>query len=117
MTLQRFETLLKRINPRLKLRHRRTGDVVGLFVGRSSGRGYICRLGKGELHLTGYSHYFKEGDSYVNKIAKRGRKTLIALLRNYRWVTNAKQRCMLTWGIDYPASEVIGLTGKDQYGP
>lgn len=50
-------------------------------------------------------------------IAKRGRKTVINLLRNYRWITNHKQKSMLTWGIEYPEHEVKGLTGGDQYGP
>jgi len=45
-------------------------------------------------------------------IAKRGRKTVINLLRNYRWVTNHHQRTMLTYGIEYPDDLVKGLNQK-----
>lgn len=113
MTLQQFQALLKRIDPKLRLRIRRHGDIVGLFVGYSGKSGYICRMSKGELHLTGFSYYYKNEDGeIVSRIAKRGRKTVINLLRNYRWVTNHYQRSMLLWGIDYPDELVAGLTNR-----
>lgn len=118
MTLQKFQQLLQRINPNLRLRHRRTGDVVGLFVGYSGKSGYICRLSKGELHLNGFRLYFKdEQGKPTSRISKRGRKTVINLLRNYRWINNHYQRSMLTHGIEYPDHLVKGIAGKDQYGP
>jgi hypothetical protein len=93
--------------------------VVGLFVGYSGRSGYICRLSKGELHLNGFRHMIQDPDNKMKlkqgPIKKRGRKTVINLLRNYRWITNHKQRSMLTWGIEYPNEEVKGLTGYDQY--
>lgn len=111
MTLQKFQKLLKKIDPNLRLRHRRTGDVVGLFIGVSGKKGYICRLTKGELHLNGFKLVYKdEDDQLQSRISKRGRKTVINLLRNYRWITNHKQRTMLTYGIEYPDNEVKGLT-------
>lgn len=120
MTLEKFQRLLRKIDPRLRVRRRGSGnDVVGLFVGYSGKSGYICRLSQGELHLNGYRWAVVDPDNPMKmlegRIKKRGRKTVVNLLRNYRWVTNHKQRSMLTWGIEYPDSDVRGLTGKDQY--
>jgi hypothetical protein len=119
VTLGRFEQLLKRIDPALKIRQRRYGDVAGLFVGKSGKGGYICRLSKGELNLHGYRDLIidrdRPWDERRGNIRKRGRKTIINFLRSYRWVTNHKQRSMLSWGIDYPNEEVKGLTGYDQH--
>lgn len=118
MTLSRFQTLLKKIDPRLRVRVKGSGDVVGLFIGLAGRSGYICRLSKGELNARGFRHVFKDAnnlgaqDVYNSKIQKRGRLTVINLLRNYRWVTNHKQRSMLAYGIDYPDNEVRGLTCK-----
>lgn len=118
MTIQKFQQLLKKIDPKLRIRIKGQGDVAGLFKGLSGKSGYICRMSKGEFHLNGYRLYFKDRDGKLtSRIQKRGRKTLINLLRNYRWITKFKQRTMLTYGVDYPDSEIRGLTGKDQYGP
>lgn len=117
MTIRRFQELLKRINPKLRVRQRHFGNVAGLFTGYSGRSGYICRMSKGEFHLNGYRIYSKdEGGKLMSRIQGRGRKTVINLLRNYRWITNHKQRTMLTYGIEYPEREVKGLSGKDQYG-
>lgn len=103
MTLKRFETLLRDINPRLRVRQRGYGDVGGLFVGLSGKTGYIARFTKGELTLHGYRTeivdptnplHYKQG-----VIKKRGRKTLLMLLRNYRWVENHKDRSRILWGL------------------
>jgi len=118
MTLHHFQQLLKKINPNLRIRQRRSGDVVGLFVGYSGKSGYICRLSKGELHLNGFRYYYKDEDGTpTSRIQKRGRKTVINLMRNYRWINNHYQRTMLTYGIEYPDHLIKDLTGKDQYGP
>ena len=121
MTLQRFQQLLGRIDPRLRVRRRGTGDIVGLFSGVYGRAGYICRLSQGELHLNGFRYMLPDPDGNLRMvpgpIQKRGRKTVINLLRNYRWITNHKQRTMLTLGIDYPDEEVRGLAGYNQYGP
>lgn len=114
MTLQKFQKLLTKIDPRLKLRMRGIADIAGLFIGTTGRQGYICRMTKGELHLDGYRLNFKNPDNMAevkaSVIVKRGRKTVINLLRNYRWVTKHKQRTMLTYGINYPDEEVRGLT-------
>lgn len=91
---------------------------MGIFVGLSGRAGYICRMSKGEFHLNGFRTFYKdENGNTVSRIQQRGRKTVINLLRNYRWLTNHKQKTMLTYGVEYPDSEVLGFTGKDQYGP
>lgn len=110
MTLGKFQKLLNKIDPRLRIRVRGKEDVVGLFSGLSGKSGYICRMSKGELHLRGYRLYFKDRDGRMtSRIQKRGRMTVINLLRNYRWIQNHKQRTMLTYGIEYPEDEVKGL--------
>jgi len=121
MTIARFQKLLKKINPKLTIRHRGVVDVEGIFKGISGKGGYIGRFSKGELHLNGYRFMLRDPDDpmkYVQgPIRKRGRKTVVNLLRNYGWVTNHKQRTMLVYGIDYPDSEISGIAGRDQYGP
>lgn len=68
--------------------------------------------------MDGFRMYYRdESNKLTSRIQKRGRKTVINLLRNYRWITNHYQRTMLTFGIEYPDELVKGLTGKDQYGP
>lgn len=94
MTLSKFQKLLKQIHPSLRLRQRRYGDIVGLYAGS----GYICRLTKGELATQGYKLQFRDPknlSSTFQMIAKRGRKTVINILRNYRWVKNHRQRSLL----------------------
>lgn len=120
MTIAKFQKLLKKINPRLRIRQRGVGDVAGVFVGHSGKGGYICRMNKGELTMDGYRWMVRDPSNpmrYIpGRIKKRGRKTIINLLRNYRWVTNHKQRSMLTWGIEYSDDKVKGITsGQDQY--
>ena len=120
MTLQKFQRLLTKIDPRLKIRIRHVGDVAGLFVGTTGRGGYICRLTKGELHLNGYRYMVQDPDNTMRltqgRIKKRGRKTIVQLLKNYRWITNHKQVSMLMWGLDYPNEQVKGLTaGGNQY--
>ncbi len=111
MTLTQFQKLLNKIDPRLRIRHKKVGDVNGLFVGISGKGGYICRLTKGEFHATGFRMvYTDEEGNQTSRIKKRGRKTVINLLRNYRWLTNHKQRTMLLHGIEYPDEEVRGTT-------
>jgi hypothetical protein len=102
MTLGKFERLLKKINPKLKIRQRGFGDVGGIFVGLNGKSGYIARLSKGELQLRGFRYELvNPTNPFMNlqgKIKKRGRVTLINLLQNYRWIKNHKQRSMLLWG-------------------
>lgn len=121
MTLSRFQKLLNKIDPRLKVRTRGQGDAGGVFVGTTGKAGYICRLSKGELHLNGFRWALPDPEDKTKmvpgRIKKRGRKTVINLLRNYRWVQNHRQRSMLTWGIEYPDEQVKGLTsGGTQHG-
>lgn len=108
MTLARFQYLLKKINPKLRIRTRGVGDVGGIFVGISGKSGYIARVTKGELGLSGYRMEIvdptaaKAGVINIKrgKIVKRGRKTLVMLLRNWRWIKNNKQASMLLWGVE-----------------
>lgn len=114
MTIGKFRSLLKKIDPRLTLRVRGKGDVVGVFIGTTGRAGYICRFSRGEITLNGYRWAMPDPQNPFNKlqgrIKKRGRKTVINLLRNYRWVQNHHQRTMLTYGIEYPDELVRGLT-------
>lgn len=105
MTLGRFEYLLKQVNPRLRVRQRRYGDVGGIFVGMSGKGGYIARITKGELTMNGYRQKIVSPTNKMDMIdkgiiKKRGRKTLINLLRNYRWIKNHKDRTMLAYGVE-----------------
>jgi len=79
------------------------GDVGGVFVGRYGKLGYLVRLSKGELHLRGYRQEVVDPSNPMNliqgKIIKRGRVTIINLLRNYRWIKNHQQKSMLLWGL------------------
>ena len=104
MTLAKFQKLLKKVNPRLRVRQRRYGDLGGIFVGLSGKGGYIARITKGQLQLNGYRETRVDTENKMKlkqgPIKKRGRKTLINLLRNYRWVTTMRERSMLLWGYD-----------------
>lgn len=106
MTLSKFQRLLKKIHPSLRVRQRNVNDQAGIFVGLSGKGGYICRLTQGELNLGGYRIHIKKtmdftGNPVLSVIKKRGRKTVINLLRNYRWIKTRKQISMLLWGIEY----------------
>jgi hypothetical protein len=121
MTISKFQKLLKKIHPKLIIRHRGQGDIEGIFKGVSGKGGYICRMSKGELHLNGFRYMLPDPENKMRflqgPIQKRGRKTVINLLRNYGWVTNHKQRTMLTYGVNYSDEEISGALGRDQYGP
>lgn len=96
MTLGQFERQLKKISPKLRIRQRGYGDIVGLY----GGSGYICRLTKGELNMNGYKTVNMNpdtGEQMGATITKRGRKTVLNLLRNFRWI-NARQRSQIIWG-------------------
>lgn len=114
MTIAKFQRLLKKIDPRLTVRIKAGRDAAGIFFGVTGRRGYICRLSKGELQLDGMRLYRPDPDNPFRmkkgQILKRGRISTTTLLRNYRWITNHKQRSMLLWGIDYPEEEVRGIT-------
>ena len=103
MTLSKFQRLLKIINPKLRIRQRGWGDVGGIFAGISGKTGYIVRLSKGELNLRGYRYEIVNPKRPMQLIEgiikKRGRATLIIILRNWRWIKNHRQRSMLLWGI------------------
>lgn len=100
MTLQRFQQLLKQANPKLRLRERGYGDIVALYGGYS----YILRMTKGELNLNGWRLQLPNPNDPLHPIQgpiqKRGRKTVVNLLRNHRWITTHKQISSLMWGID-----------------
>ena len=112
MTLSRFEYLLKKIDPRLCVRQSRLPDVAGLFVGMSGKTGYICRLTQGELNLHGYRMQYTDPKDISKKslsvIKKRGRVSVVKLLRKYRWITKPEQETMLMYGIEYPDHVVRG---------
>lgn len=103
MTLAKFQRLLRKVNPKLTIRIRGREDCGGIFAGRFGKSGYIARLSKGELHLRGFRYAVVDPQNPMRllsgKIRKRGRKTLIILLRDRRWIKNHKQVSMLLWGI------------------
>ena len=100
MTLQRFEQLLKKVNPRFRVRQKSYGDVVGLYCGPH----YILRMTKGELNFNGYRLQIQNPEDPLNpiqgRIMTRGRKTIISILRSHRWVTKRKDTTMLLYGIE-----------------
>ena len=102
MTLGKFQRILKKINPKLRIRQKGWGDVGGIFVGISGKTGYIVRISRGELQLRGYRYELVDPtnpfQTIQGKIQKRGRVTLIRILQNWRWIKNHKQRSMLLWG-------------------
>jgi len=104
MTLKRFEKLLKQVNPKLRIRQRGWGDVGGIFAGKFGKAGYIARITKGELNLHGYRAEIVDPANPARlikgKIRKRGRKTLVMLLRNWRWLPRVRDRCLVLWGIE-----------------
>lgn len=105
MTLSRFQNLLRKIDPRLRIRSKGRGDIGGLFATRVGPCGsYIARVTKGDLAMKGYRiEVVDPQDPFRRKnsrIQKRGRVTLIQLLRKYRWIKNHKQRSMLYFGIE-----------------
>lgn len=104
MTLGRFQRLLTKVNPKLRLRYRNYGDIVGLFSGKSGKSGYILRMTKGEFTLSGYREMIVDPANNMQlaqgNIKKRGRKTVVNILRNYRWIKNHHQRTMLIYGIE-----------------
>src|SRR5574343_916473 len=110
MTIARFQKLLKKIDPRLRVRIKAGRDDAGIFFGSIGQRGYICRISKGELQLDGMRLYTPDPDNPFRMkrghILKRGRISTTNLLRQFRWITNHKQRSMLLWGIDYPDKEM-----------
>lgn len=122
MTIARFQSLLKKINPNLIVRHRGVGDIEGIFKGKSGKGGYIVRMSKGELHIHGFRYRYQDPDNPMKMIdgpiKKRGRKTVINQLRRFGWITNHKQNTMLLYGIDYSDEEIASpWKGRDQYGP
>lgn len=104
MTLSKFQRLLRKINPKLRVRMRGHGDVGGVFAGRFGKAGYIVRMSQGELHLRGYRYEIVDPDNPMRvvqgNIQKRGRKTLIMILRDRRWLRGHKDVSMLLWGIE-----------------
>lgn len=104
MTLSKFQRLLKKANPKLRIRIAGLGDRGGIFAGKFGKSGYIIRLSKGELHLMGYRHELVDPTNPMRivqgRIRKRGRKTLVMILRNWGHITNHKDVSMLLWGIE-----------------
>lgn len=120
MTLGKFQRLLKLIHPKLRIRQRGYGDIGGLFVGLSGKSGYIARITKGELQLHGYRFQVVDPSNNLRTvnaggIQKRGRKTLINLLRNWRWIKNHYQVSMLLHGY-IPDPEKVRLK-KERFMP
>lgn len=98
MTLKRFEQLLQKANPRLRIADRAYGDILGLYFGPH----YILRMTKGELQMNGYRYQIIDRNNvtqYINgNIQKRGRKHILNILWNHRHITY-KQRSQILWGI------------------
>lgn len=105
MTLEKFQRLLSRANSKLKVRMRGDwyGDCGGLFTGIFGRSGYIARMSKGELQMHGYRFQVVDPRNpmrLVNgHIQKRGRRTLVEILKNYRWLSYI-QAARVRWGLD-----------------
>ncbi len=104
MTLGKFQRLLKKVNPKLRIRQKGWGDAGGVFVGLSGKTGYIIRISKGEFNLRGYRMAVVDPKNKMRLvpgiIKKRGRMTVVRILRNYRWIKNHRQISMLAWGVE-----------------
>lgn len=100
MTLGRFQKLLKKVHPRLKLKYRGYGDIIGLYGAHA----YILRMTKGEFNFNGWRLQLPNPEDPLNpiqgRIMKRGRKTVVNILRSHRWATNHRDRTMLLYGIE-----------------
>jgi hypothetical protein len=99
MTLSRFNKLLKKVSPKLRVRQRAYGDIASIYAGS----GYIIRLTKGEFHLKGFSKQYvnpQNPNETLQIIQKRGRQHVVNILKNYRWIKNHKQKTMLLYGIE-----------------
>lgn len=68
----------------------------------------------GELNMHGYRMQYTDPNDLskkkLSKIKKRGRVSLVKLLRKYRWITKPEQETMLLYGIEYPDNIVRGLS-------
>lgn len=95
MIQSRFETLLKKIDPRLRIRVRNSGDIAGVFLGVH----YICRLTLGEIELRSYNHVVSHIEDMHRGDRKRGRIEIIAFLKKFSIIKNHQQVSMLMWGI------------------
>jgi hypothetical protein len=97
MTLQQFEDNLKRVNPRLRLRSRGYGDIIGLYDGDK----YLIRMSKGEFNLNGYRKKYIHDNLSVSfgTIQKRGRKTVVRMLQRMGYIKNLKDYSLLLWGV------------------
>lgn len=103
MVLSRFEQLLQEANPKLHFKRRgninNRQDVIGLYGGPH----YIMRMTNGELQKNGYRYQVVDQNNpmlLVNgNIQKRGRKHLLNVLYNHRWIT-FWDRTRILYGID-----------------
>jgi hypothetical protein len=99
MTLGQFQKLLTKVHPRLKLKIRSYGDIVGVYGNGS----YIMRMTKGEFNFNGWRLQHPNPQDPLNpingRIMKRGRKTVVNILRSHRWATNHQDRTMLLYGV------------------
>jgi hypothetical protein len=103
MTLQQFKNYLKKINPDIVVRQRGYGDIGGIFVKKWGRNGYVARITRGELTMNGYRTMMVDPSNPLKEvqgiIQKRGRKTLINLLRNRRLIKGHKAISILSYGI------------------
>jgi len=95
MTRTELDRRLQLVDPKLHLRERGWGDIVGVFYGSE----YLFRIGKGEINFNGYRYIMT--DPNLNHTQgtpmKRGRKTLTRLLSRY--IKTDAQRTSLLWGL------------------
>lgn len=104
MTLRRFEKALQKYNPTLRIREAGYGDVAGIY----SNNDYVIRINKGEQPLYSWSTETVRGyrkpfsvdrEPIVVKDRHRGRMQALALLVNYRHLTQRQAQAIM-WGID-----------------
>ncbi len=103
MTLKQFERYVQKGNPNIRLRIRGYGDIGGVFKGKSAKQGYLARISKGELTMSGYRMEIVDPTNKMKmtrgNIAKRGRKTLLLLMRSWGLLRGHKNISRPLWGI------------------
>lgn len=99
MILDLFERALQKIDPQLRIRQRRYGDIASLFKGTQ----YLERLTKGEFCVNGYRYSYLDPSKGFSRqwgpIQKRGRKTIVRKLEQRGIIKTMAQRASLLWGI------------------
>ena len=94
MTLQYFESQLKKINPEFNIRQRGYNTGVGGIFLRND---FIVTLSQGHIPLNTMRYIYKHEDRYMEKIKKRGRAEIAKIL-NRRGLITREDSVRLKYG-------------------